>query len=185
MRAELVIGHRSGSLVSSLEEAFGQHRPETLASSVLAAKSPKSATSITYAGSGPGVQVLAWPTEGRLYLYVESSGRLRSAAGDVWDNVRKKGSGLHPKLERLVLFDEDANDQIAEASVGLIANLRRPELFLTLGTGVVSAAWLAVALAAFEATGDLVLGAIPALVAAILAVVILIADLRSKRLVWR
>jgi hypothetical protein len=50
---------------------------------------------------------------------------------------------------------------------------------------LVSALWLLVAVPAFDATGDLVLGAIPALVAAILGAVILVVDVRSQSLVWR
>jgi hypothetical protein len=186
MRAELVIEHQAGDPLVALRAAFGEHNAAALEQSSFARKSPRSAAAITYAGVGPGLVLLAWPTEKQLYLYVESSGgRLRKSAADVWDIVRKGDPGLRAKLKSLVLFDEDANDTVVEANVGLLPNLRRPELFLTLATGAASAMWLVVAVTAFDATGDLVLGAIPALVAAILALVILAVDVRSKSLVWK
>ena len=170
MRAQLVIEHRSGDLLSSLATDFGKHDAEAHENSAFARKAPGSAAAIEYAGVRPDFVVLAWSTEGQLFLYVESSsGRLRTAAEEVWDIVRKGKHNLRPRLKSLVLFDEDANDTVARAHVGAIANLRRPELLFTLVTGVVSVVWLGVAVTAFDATGDLVLGAVPALVAAILA----------------
>jgi hypothetical protein len=186
MRAELVIEHETGDLLAALRAAFGAHDPSALQNSTFAKKSPRSAAAFEYAGMSPAMTVLAWSTQRELYLFVESSGgRLRRSAGDVWDIVRKGGSALHPKLKSLVLLDEDANDAVVEASVGLVPNLQRLELVLTFGTGAVSAAWLLVALPAFGATGDLVLGAIPAVLAAILALVVLVIDVKTQSLVWK
>lgn len=186
MRAELTIEHASGDLVAALEAVLGQHNPAALAASALQQKSPASSGAITYSAVGPAFIVMAWPTPERLFLYVESSGgRLRRAAGDVWDVIRRGGSSLDPTIRSVVLFDEDANDEIATARVGLTANLERRELQYTIIVGVVTTAWLTVALAAFDATGDLVLGAVPALVATALASVALVADTKRQRLVWK
>ncbi len=103
----------------------------------------------------------------------------------MWDVIRRGGSSLDPTIRSVVLFDEDANDEIATARVGLTANLERRELQYTIIVGVVTTAWLTVALAAFDATGDLVLGAVPALVATALASVALVADTKRQRLVWK
>jgi hypothetical protein len=186
MRAELVIEHKSGDVLGALASAFGAHDPAVLQNSTFARKSPGTARSLAYAGIGPELVVLAWPTQAELVLFVESSGgQLRKAAAKVWDVFRKEEPALGPKLKSVILFDEDANDTVVEANVGVFANLRRPELLFTLGTGILSAIWLPIALAAFESTGDLVLGAIPALLAAILALVMLVFDVRTQSLVWK
>jgi hypothetical protein len=186
VRAELTIAHEQGDLVSALEQVFGENEAAALHASALAQKSPSSAASITYSAYGPGLLVMAWPTPRRLFLYVESSGgRLRKASADVWDVIIDGGRQLKPKLKSLVLLDEDANDEIALAAVGLAANIKRPELYVTAVTGILTAMVLVVAIAAFGAAGDLLIGSIPALVAAILALGWLINDVRSKKLVWQ
>jgi hypothetical protein len=70
MRAQLVIEHRSGDLLSSLKGEFGAHDVEAHRNSAFARKSPGSAQAIRYAGVGPDFVVLAWSTEGQLFLYV-------------------------------------------------------------------------------------------------------------------
>lgn len=186
VRAELTIEHADGDLVAALEAVLGPHDATALAQSLLAQKSPASGSAITYSSYGPAFLVMAWPTPRQLYLYIESSGgRLRRAAGDVWELVQNGGTGLCPNLKSLVLLDEDANDEIATAAVGFEANLQRPEVRYTLWTGLATGVWLALALTMFSATGNLVLGAIPALLAALIAAVVLVVDSRKKRLVWR
>jgi hypothetical protein len=129
---------------------------------------------------------MAWPTPRQLYLYVESSGgRLRRAATDVWEVIRNSQTQLNPKLNSLVLFDEDANDEVASATVGLAANIKRPELAVATATGIATVMVVGVAIIAFGAPGDLVVGSIPGLVAGILALGWLSKDVRSKKLVWQ
>jgi hypothetical protein len=119
MRAQLVIEHRSGDFLPTLRAAFGPHDPQALQTSAFARKSPRSAQAFRYAGVSPDFVVMAWPTEGRLDLYVESSsGRLRTSALQVWEIVRKGKHKLRPQLKSLVLFDEDTNDAVARADVG-------------------------------------------------------------------
>ena len=141
---------------------------------------------MTYAAIGGGWLLMAWPTPQQLFLYIESTGgRLRRAAGDAWDVVRHSTADLDPHLTSLVLLDEDANDEIAVAGVGLGPNLDRWELRLAFGVGIASLIWLTVALSLFNATSDLVLGAIPTFVAAVIAAIVLTRDIRHQRLVWR
>ena len=186
MRAEFVIEHSAGDFLQHLPACFGQHDPAALRDSVFAQKSPGSAQAIEYAATRPGYRILAWAAEGQVSIYVESlGGRLRDSAGDVWDLTRRVSGGLSPRLKRVVLFDEDANDVILEGTAGLLTSFRRPEVFLTLTIGFLSTIWLGVALVLFDATGDLVLGAIPAIGAAILALLTLFADWKSRRLRWQ
>jgi hypothetical protein len=186
MRAELTIKHLPGDLISALVPVLGSHNPAALAGSAMMRKSPRSAAAISYAAHIPGLVVMAWPTPGQVVLYVESSGgRLRRGAGDIWQVVRNAVPDLRPSLDSLVLLDEDANDELAFAEVGVAANLKRPELRYAFVLGIVTAVWLTIALAAFDATGALVLGSIPAILAAVIAAGVLVADSRSKRLVWR
>lgn len=184
MRAELGIKHQ-GDFIPTLVETFGANNPAVLQGSVFAKKSPRSAASIRYSVEARGLLLLAWPTPGRLFLYVESSGgRLRETAANVWAILHTGGAAHRPELEFLVLFDEDANDGVAEARVGLSANFSR-ELTLTFITGLVSAIWIVLALAFFDVSGDTVLGAVPAFIAATIALVALLTGVRNKRLVWR
>ena len=186
MRAELTIEHDDGDLLAEFVAVLGPHDPAVMAQSNFAQKSPQAASALSYAAYGAPALVLAWATPGQLFVYLEpSGGRLRRAASDVWDIVRKSGSALNPHLKALVLLDEDANDEVANASVGLLSNLRRPEIAFTMVTGVVTLVWLVVALTVFQATGDLVLGAIPPLLASFIATTSLVADTRRQKLVWR
>lgn len=185
MRAELTINHKPGQLVQSLRSAFGEHNRGALEASALALKSPSSANSISFAAYGPGLLVMAWPTPGRLVLFIESSGgRLRKAAEDVWKLVHGNDQGLNPKLASLVLFDEDANDDIAQARIGLGENVKRTEIAGPIVVAVLTAVLLTVAIAGFNASWDLAVGSIPAFAAAILALGLLVIDTRRKRLVW-
>lgn len=51
-------------------------------------------------------------------------------------------------------------------------------------TMIVSVVWLAVGIAVFNATSDLVLGAIPALVAGVVAGLVLVLNWKQNKLVW-
>ena len=185
MRAEFSIEHGGGDLLATLCAVLGPDDPAALGSSSLSHKSPTSANAITYSAHGPGFVLMAWPTPHQLFLYVESSGRLRRSAEHVWDVVCNGGAGAEPRLKSLVLLDEDANDEVATAEVGFAAHVKRPEMLSAFFTGALTALWLPIALATFDATGDIVLGAIPALATPIVAAVITIVDVRRRKLVWR
>ncbi len=184
MRAQLSISHRQ-DLVDALRQTFGAHDPEALRTSALAEKSPSSAASISYAAFGQGFRVMAWVTPGQLFLYLESSeGRLRKATNGAWQLILRNAKAHHPKLDSLVLLDEDSNDEIAQAGVGFEENLKRVEIVAPLAIGAATIAVLVVAIAGFGGSWDLAVGSIPAFVAAILALLWLLVDIRKKRLVW-
>jgi hypothetical protein len=186
VRAELTIEHGDGDIVAALETVFGRHDAVALHASRFAQNSPATSASITYAAYGPTFIVMAWTTPGRLVIFVESlDGRLRRAIEGAWQAIRSAGKQFNLDLKFVVLLDEVTNDEVTVAGVGLAANLQRPELRYTLLSGVATTMWLVIALAVFSATADLVLGAIPAVLAALLAGTVLAKDLRSRRLVWR
>lgn len=190
MRAELTILHRQGDAIAALSAAFGPHNPAALALSAFAQKSPQSAQSIAYAVFQSQLILLAWPTPERLVIYVEATGgRLRRSSAQVWDGTRRAMNGLKPRLESLVLLDEDKGDEIATAAVGLAANAKRSEFIASGLTGVGTAIVLVLAatrlFADFRLSSDLAIGSIPALIAAIIALVMLVAALLNKRLIWR
>jgi hypothetical protein len=121
----------------------------------------------------------------RAVVYVESSGgRLRSGAVEIWGEIRD-AKILKPKLDRIVLFDEDASEDIATAVAGVGASLSREDLFLPIVTGVVTALVLGGVVEFGHGSSDFVYGSIPALGVAILSIVRLLAQSRSKALVWR
>lgn len=186
MRAQLQISHRDGEIVNVLKAAFGQHDQKALKASGFASKSPDTAKSITFAALTPEYLVMAWITAGQVRLYVEShKGQLRDAADQTWQGVRQHGKRLRPKLQSLVLFDEDSNDKVAEAGVGLAENAKRTEIVVPVAIGGITAAFLAVAVVGFGASWDLAVGSIPAFIAAILALMWFALDTRRGRLVWR
>jgi hypothetical protein len=186
VRAELTISHEPGDLLRDITGALGPHEPDALLSSNFFQKAPEAAVQLQYAKQGLSSLILAWATPGRLVIYVEpSGGRLRDEASSVWEIVRDSGSKLNPRLKLLSLFDEDANDQIATAGVGTAAQIKRPELAVALIAGAATLIWLAFALLLFKAGGDLVLGAIPSLVGALVAGVVLRIDAQSQKLVWQ
>jgi hypothetical protein len=187
MRAELSVSYRRGDAHALLVTLFGPHTPTTLRKSALAHKSPESARSIVYASViKPGVALLASNSGKTVELYVESSGgRLREGAESVWAKIRDNGKAIKPKLLRLVLVDEDANDVLATASAAAGKHLRRDDLFLPIATGVVTAVVLAGAEILGRVSADFVYGSATALAVAILSLGRLLWSSRSKDLVWR
>ena len=186
VRAQLQISHRKDAGKKALEAAFGKHSTAVLEASSFKSKSPDSANSISFAAEGPDLRVLAWITSTEMRLYVESqAGQLRDAARQTWQLMHKNGRGHKLKLESLVLFDEDSNDKIAEARVGLAENVRRTEIAIPLVVGAVTAIVLLVAAIGFDAPLDLAVGSIPALAAAILVLMWFALDSWRGKLVWQ
>jgi hypothetical protein len=188
MRAQLTIAHNEGNVVRALEQVYGPHDDRALRASALAKKSPNSAGSIACAAFAPDLVLMAWPTPGQVVLFVESDGgRLRRVAAQAWDTTRKAAKELKPKLILLVLLDEDKGDEIATTEVGLGPNIKRPELVVAAGTGLVTTAVLGLGatgwIQGFNVTTELIIGSVPALVAAIMALVYAVAAVRGKKLV--
>lgn len=186
MRAELSISCQQDGMAALLESLYGASDKSALRASEFARKAPESVRTITYAARTPGLIVMASIAGKNLELYVESSGgRLREGAVTVWSAIRDDGKALKPKLGRLVLVDEDANDVIATASVGVGGSLRREDLFLPVATGVVTAVVLAGVQIFGHVSADFLYGSTTALAVAILSIGRLLWPSRSKELVWR
>lgn len=185
VRAQLNISYKQGNVADQLGLLYGPH--DALHASALWRKASATAESVTYAARTGGLIVMAEFVGGqKLVLYVESSGGLlRDGAGKVWSEIRDEGEALKPKLRRLVLFDEDANDLIATAAVGLGGNLRREDLFVPVATGIVTAVVLALVSALGHPSADFLYGSATALGVAILSVGRLVQSFKSKELVWR
>jgi hypothetical protein len=190
VRAELVVKYKRGDIVEVLTAAYGAHNPTALRQSKLWLGGKEAAKKVTYAASTPsGLTVMAWTSPGRAEIYVESStGRLRSCSEKVWEAIQDNGKTLRPKrmrpkLHSLELIDPVPSDVVATASVGL-GKLVRDQLFVPVATGVVTAVVLVVAIEQ-GASQDFVYGSITALTVAILSLVRLISNARSKKLIWR
>jgi hypothetical protein len=122
----------------------------------------------------------------KFILYVESSGGLlRHGSEEVWSDIRDQGKALKPRLGRLVLVDEDANDVIATAAPGVRGKLRRQDTIGPIVTAIVTALVLVAASAFGHASPDLFYGSATALVVGILYVGYIAWSLRFKELVWR
>jgi len=186
MRGEIRFSHRKGDIVSLLTSLYEPHDPGALQESVLAMKAPGTAQSIVYAARTRGLTVMAERVgRKRAVVYVESSGgRLRIGAEEIWSDIRD-GKMLKPKLDKIVLFDEDASEDVATASAGVGASLSRGDLFLPIATGIVTAFVLGGVAKFGHGSADFVYGSIPALGVAILSVMRLFAQSRSKAVVWR
>jgi hypothetical protein len=186
VRAELNISHKPGDLAGLLTQLYGAHDAAALAGSALADKAPKTAKSISYAARTHGLIVMAEFVGNRVVVYVESSGgRLRAGAVEVWGDIRDGTKPLRPKLKRLILLDEDANDEIATAAAGVAASLRREDLFVPIATGIVTALVLAAVSKYGHASSDFLYGSLPALGVAILSLGRLVSRSLSKEPKWR
>jgi hypothetical protein len=141
---------------------------------------------IDYAVRTPGLIVMAWFAPGELELYVESTGgRLREGAARVWDGIRENATTMRPTLRRLVVYDEDTNDELAMASWGVRNGLWVEGLYVPIATGLVSCVVLATAGTFDHPSTDFLYGSATALVVAILSLARLLWLLKSKELVWR
>jgi hypothetical protein len=191
MRAQLTISCRRAGILAVPGSLYGSHDPSALAASALARKAPETAKSIAYAARTRGFIVMSEPVgANKLVLYIESSGGgLRQGAEEIWgemrDNAGRKGSRLKPKLTKLILYDEDANDVIATAGVGAFDRIRREDTIGPVITGVVTAVVLAFALAFGNASPDFFYGSATALIVALLYAGYIVWSMFSKALAWR
>lgn len=173
-------------MVELLEVLYGPNDARAMSISEFARKAPASAKTLDYAAQTPGLIVMARFAPRELEIYVESTGgRLREGAAKVWWAVHRNGARLKPELERLVVFDEDANDVLASASWGIRARLSQDGSFVPIATGVVTAAVLVVAQASGHASVDFLYGSATALGVAILTAVRLLWFSKAKELAWR
>jgi ABC-type microcin C transport system permease subunit YejE len=186
VRAELTIECRSDGIAAALESLYGANNPEALAKSALATEAPVAAGAIKYTAVTQGLIVMAEYVGARkVVLYVEpTSGLLRHGAETIWTDIRQRGN-LKPKLTRLVINDERANDILASAALGVRGKVLGGDATTPVLTGVVTGAVLVVALLVGNASADFVYGSATALAVAVVYIALIVRALRSKAITWR
>jgi hypothetical protein len=118
-------------------------------------------------------------------LYVEAiSGLLRQGAETIWNDIRQQDT-LKPKLTRLVIIDERANDVLASAALGVLGKVLGGDAAAPILTGVVTGAVLLVALVVGNASADFVYGSATALAVAVVYIALILRALSSKAISWR
>jgi hypothetical protein len=183
----MTIECRFDGIADVLEELYGPNNTGALARSALAAEAPTAAGSIRYTAVTQGLLVMAeYVGTKKLVLYVESiGGLLRHGAETIWADIRKRGANLKPKLTRLVISDQRANDILASASLGVRGKILAGDAAAPVLTGVVTGAVLLVALLVGNASADFVYGSATALAVALLYVASILRALSSKEISWR
>jgi hypothetical protein len=189
MHALFTIEHEPGDLLAVLAPTFGdpgdEVRADAFQKSLLLADVKNRAD---YYISDQRTHLISGVRRGAqtLELTVEPlrSVDLRKTCETVWRELTQQGRRLKPRLGSLTFESETVGRPVAHASTGLGPQLGRLDLLypfvVAAGTGI----WLIVALQAFDASGDLVLGAIPSLLAGVVAVGALLLNLSRKNLVW-
>jgi ABC-type microcin C transport system permease subunit YejE len=157
-----------------------------LAKSALATEAPMAAESIKYTVLTQGLIVMAeYIGAKKVVLYVEAiSGLLRQGAETIWKDIRQQET-LKPKLTRLVIIDERANDILASAALGVRGKVLGGDAAAPILTGVVTGAVLLVALVVGNASADFVYGSATALAVAVVYIASILRALGSKAISWR
>jgi ABC-type microcin C transport system permease subunit YejE len=177
----------SDGIAIVLEELYGPNNEGALVESALATEAPTAAGSIKYTAVTQGLLVMAeYVGTKKLVLYVEPiGGLLRHGAETIWADVRKRGASVKPKLTRLVITDQRANDILASAAIGVRGKVLGGDATTPVLTGVISGAVLLVALLVGNASADFVYGSATAFAVALVYVVSILRALRSKEISWR
>lgn len=182
MHAAVTVTHRSGDFLSALKQALPPDDRACLANSVVFSQEPRWGEIVAYAAETPEWRLIVYPDgPDQWQMVVELvHGDLRKSCESVWRSVRKAASSLSPKLERLDVYDGSWTRTFLKARVGFFPELRKGDLWIPLIAGVATA----VVLALSKANSDVVLGAIPSLVAAVGSMAAIILDALRKKLVW-
>ncbi len=183
----MTIECRSDGIAAALEGLYGANNTEALATSALATEAPMAAGSIKYTALTQGLIVMAeYVGMKKVVLYVEpTSGLLRHGAETIWRDIRQRGANLKPKLTRLVINDERANDILASAALGVRGKVVGGDATAPVLTGVVTGAVLLVALLVGNASADFVYGSATALAVAVIYIALILRALGSKAISWR
>ncbi len=185
MRAELIIRHRGG-LGHDLPAILGVNDAAVLGRTLLLAQVPEAQDVWSYATEGATYRAVGWEaTPSELHLFVEPTiGDLRSVCQTIWSGIRSYAGGRSPELESMLLVDDSTGRPIATGRTGFAPHFARRELAAVLITAATSGLWLLVAVPLFAADADIVLGAIPGLLAGIVALMLIVIDARRQRVVW-
>jgi hypothetical protein len=127
-----------------------------------------------------------WATAGTMRLIIEPTAPLdvRLACQEVWDEVRNSASDLTPRVRSLTLQDDVATQPLAKAQTGRLRGAAQAERIWTFAAAIASVIWLVAAAFIFRPSGDLVLGAIPAIAVGLVAGVYAFVDSRSSTIYW-
>jgi hypothetical protein len=183
--AHFVIDHTAGEVTEWLERAFGHPSATALTNSVLG--HPVQSNPRYLAWAWLGCTVIAYsPTNATLNMSIEPTGTvdLRGACETTWRALVKNAETKRPTLRSLTLDDGTSGHELARATTNFGAHMKRPENAVAYVTALATLIWFAFALTLFGASADLILGAIPALVAAVVVAVLAVLYSWRKKLVW-
>jgi hypothetical protein len=182
--AHLVIDHEIDDVAEWLRRAFGGSSVDALGNTILG--SPVRDNPAYRAWPWLGYTVIAYsPTNATLNVSIEPTGEvdLRNACETSW-RALVKAAGRRPDLRSAALDDGTSGHTLARATTGFRAHVGRPENLIVLITAAATIIWLLVALAFFKAPVDVVLGAIPAVLAGLVVVGSATVYAERKKLVW-
>jgi hypothetical protein len=127
-----------------------------------------------------------WAGTGSMRLIIEPTAPLdvRLVCQEVWDEVRTRASDLKPRMKSLTLQEEVATQPLAKAQTGRFRSAAQAEMIWLFAAAIASAVWLVAATFIFGPSGDLVLGAIPAIAVGLAGGVFAFVDSRSSTIYW-
>ena len=135
----------------------------------------------------PGYRLSAWwATTDTMRLLIEPTGSLdmRRTCQDVWDEVLRSAVDVKPKVVSLTLEDDVATRPVAEAQTGRFRSPTRIEMIWAFAVAIASVIWLVAAALIFGPSGDLILGAVPAIAIGVAAGTYAAIDSRSGTIYW-
>jgi hypothetical protein len=193
MYAQISIDHAPGDAIGFLQKATGM--PDT-PSSVLESTFPGQAEllatgNVLYsAANASWVVFSSVALSNQLQLVVSSKhGNVKQASEDIWRAYRTSAATLSPRLSRLEILDPTATAPIAVGEVGVGAFLRRLDFSLALWPGMVSTVAIGVGvLSGFVDEGavpEVWLAGAPAIVVSLIAVVLLLREIRRGGVTWQ
>jgi hypothetical protein len=125
---------------------------------------------VLYAGGTNQLQLTIEPVQGDL----------RRACESVWSSVCRAGQGLRPVLDSLDIVDEGTTHVIGRGSVGLLPQGRRREFWAPIAISATTGVFVL----ATGADSAALRGAVPAFVAGLLSLGVMVIDTLRKKLVW-
>lgn len=184
MPANFVIDHSPGDVDKWLVRAFGKPSQSALANSVLGNR----------VQSNPNYRGWQWhdyivvargPTNTTLQLSIEPRGsvNMRDVCHTTWRALHSNGGNLKPTLRSLVLEDGVSGHGLAGATTSLGAHLKGPETTVAFATAGVTVPAVLLAVAA-GASSEVLLGAIPAVVAALVLAALAVLYSHRENLIW-
>ncbi|HEX4806275.1 MAG TPA: hypothetical protein VFU94_10255 [Conexibacter sp.] len=182
MHAAITVTHKPGDFLGRLAVALPPEDRTCLSRSLVFAQRPEWQALVAFAAETPHWRIAIYADGADQWQMIVEPvhGELRVACQSVWRTILATVGELSPRLERLEIVDEATMQTLVRASVGLLPQMRRRELWLPLAVGVANA----VVLVATGVDSATLHGAIPGLVAAGIALLVIILDAIRASLVW-